>query len=92
MDKVCVIIPVKDEEVGLQYLADYRASKQLNYDVDFIFVLIVGPVTTQNSSQKTNGRLIDQKESHGKGAAVRQAVYENNTTDYVVFLDADGHS
>ena len=95
MDKVCVIIPVKDEETGLKYLLDnYRASElNLNYDVDFIFVIDCR--TSDDSkliAKKLNGRLVDQKESHGKGAAVRQAVgeWKNNTTDLVVFLDADG--
>ena len=51
MEKVTVIVPVKDEEVGLNFLLDdYNGSplKEI-YDIRFIFVI---DVRTSDSSKK----------------------------------------
>tara|TARA_Y100001970_G_C14087428_1_gene778110 strand:+ start:487 stop:1176 length:690 start_codon:yes stop_codon:yes gene_type:complete len=95
MGEVTIIIPVKDEEVGLEFLLDdYRSSslKEL-HDVTFIFVI---DKRTSDSSKKIasefSENVIDQEETTGKGSAVRQAIDEwrKNPTQMIVFLDADG--
>ena len=95
MEEATIIVPVKDEEDGLKYLIDdFRASsiKQF-YKINFIFVI---DIRTSDSSKriasKLSDNLIDQKETIGKGAAVKQAIedWKANPTPLVVFLDADG--
>ena len=90
-----IIVPVKDEEEGLRYLLDnFKSSKiDQSYDIRFIFVI---DIRTSDSSKKIasnfSDKIIDQNETTGKGAAVRQAIEEwkRNPTSLVVFLDADG--
>ena len=96
MAAVTIIVPVKDEEVGLEYLVeDYNKSNLKEYyEVNFIFVI---DFRTSDSSKllasKLSDEIIDQNDSTGKGAAVRQAVNfwkKEGTNSMVVFLDADG--
>ena len=95
MDKVAVIIPVKDEEDGLRFLVkDFEDSSfKEQYEIDFIFVI---DGRTSDDSRKfakqLSGQIIDQRETHGKGAAIQQAVqfWMENPTSFTVFLDADG--
>ena len=95
MGEVTIIIPVKDEEVGLDFLLNEYKSSSLKdiHDVRFIFVI---DKRTSDSSKKIasqfSDNVIDQEETIGKGAAVRQAIEEwkNNPTQMIVFLDADG--
>ena len=95
MGEVTIIIPVKDEEVGLEFLLyDYRWSSLKDlHDVTFIFVI---DKRTSDSSKKIasefSANVIDQEETTGKGSAVRQAIDEwrKNPTQMIVFLDADG--
>lgn len=95
MGEVTIIIPVKDEEVGLEFLlGDYKSSSLKDlHDVTFIFVI---DKRTSDSSKKIalelSENVIDQEETTGKGSAVRQAieVWRKNPTQMVVFLDADG--
>lgn len=95
MDPVTIIVPVKDEEAGLEYLlGDFRKSS-LNelYEVRFIFII---DIRTSDASKKIASQfsdvIIDQKSTTGKGAAVKQAVdyWKNDTSPLVIFLDADG--
>ena len=95
MKPVTVIIPVKDEEVGLEFLLDeYRASSfRGNSFVEFIF--IIDCRTSDDSktiAKEFSNHIIDQRDSHGKGAAIKQAVaaWKTKRTPHVVFLDADG--
>ena len=95
MGEVTIIIPVKDEEVGLEFLLDdYRSSSLKDiHDVTFIFVI---DKRTSDSSKRIasefSENVIDQEETTGKGSAVRQAIDEwrKNPTQMIVFLDADG--
>ena len=95
MKSVTIIVPVKDEEVGLQYLLeDYNGSSlRVDHDVKFIFVI---DHRSSDSSQKYASELsdiiINQKETTGKGAAIKQAVefWKSDTTEFIIFLDADG--
>tara|TARA_B100002051_G_scaffold244418_1_gene251012 strand:+ start:594 stop:1283 length:690 start_codon:yes stop_codon:yes gene_type:complete len=95
VEKVTVIIPVKDEEDGLSFLVkDFQDSDfRKEYEIDFIFV--IDGRTSDHSrvfAAQLSGKVIDQRETHGKGAAIRQAVefWKLNPTPYTVFLDADG--
>lgn len=95
VDTVTIIVPVKDEEEGLSYLLDDFEKSDLknNFDIQFIFVI---DVRTSDSSKTVasimSENIIDQSETTGKGAAMKQAVLEwyEKPTKYVVFLDADG--
>lgn len=95
MASVTIIIPVKDEEVGLQYLLDNYKSSSLfnNSEISFIFV-IDGRTSdlSKNIASNFSDLIIDQHETHGKGAAIKQAlqIWNNNMTDFVLFMDADG--
>ena len=95
MESVTVIVPVKDEEVGLNFLlGDYGQStlKDL-YDIQFIFVI---DARTSDSSKKIASQLsdniIDQEDTTGKGSAMIQAIkkWKLNPTPKIIFLDADG--
>ena len=95
MNKVTIIVPVKDEEDGLEFLLeDFKRSRLKNeLQVSFIFVV---DIRTSDSSKKIakkfSDNVVDQRSTTGKGAAIRQAVYywKKNTTPFVIFLDADG--
>ena len=95
VDSLAIIIPVKDEEVGLRYLLeDFRQSSLFeNPNVRLIFVI---DERTSDSSKTIAGEfseiIIDQKDSKGKGSAIKQAisVWKSSPTAKVVFLDADG--
>jgi dolichol-phosphate mannosyltransferase len=95
MEDISIIIPVKDEEVGLNFLLENfkKSSIDASYKVNFIFVI---DVRTSDSSKvaasKFSDTIIDQMDTIGKGAAVKQAIeyWKNNSTQKVIFLDADG--
>ena len=93
--EVSIIIPVKDEEDGLRYLIDDLASSGLQdlYSTEFIFV--IDGRTSDDSREiasRFSTKIIDQKDTHGKGSAVRQAFdyWKEVKTPFVVMLDADG--
>ena len=95
MEQATVIIPVKDEEDGLKFLLDdYKQSSfEGNSFVEFIFV--IDGRTSDNSksiAREFSQHIVDQEDTHGKGAAIKQAidVWKSNKTPHVVFLDADG--
>ena len=95
MEEVTIIVPVKDEEEGLNYLIDDLKSSSIkhHYNINFIFVI---DIRTSDSSKmiasKLSDSIIDQNETTGKGAAVKQAIeaWKENPTPLVVFMDADG--
>jgi len=95
MPDVTIVIPVKDEEVGLKYLLeDFENSKLFNNDqISFIFV--IDSRTSDKSKSialKFSDNVVDQHDTFGKGSAIIQAIsiYEKNPTPYIIFLDADG--
>ena len=95
MDKVTVIIPVKDEEDGLRFLVENYEDSTFREEYEIGFIFVIDGRTSDDSRQfatQLSGQIIDQRETHGKGAAIRQAVecWKLNPTPYVVFLDADG--
>ena len=95
MEPITIIVPVKDEEEGLKYLLEDFSRSQIQnfFAVRFIFVI---DIRTDDSSKEIASNLsdciIDQRDSTGKGSAVRQAVskWKSNPTQKVIFLDADG--
>ena len=95
MEGVTIIIPVKDEEDGLSFLFDDFRSSVIYDDPNIRFSLIIDGRTNDNSrefARKFSAEIIDQKDTHGKGAAIQQAIEEwkKNPTQFVVFVDADG--
>ena len=95
MKSVTIIVPVKDEEIGLDHLLDDYQSSDLRkiYQVSFIFVI---DSRTNDSSREIlssfSQQIIDQSNTTGKGAAIKQAIekWRGNPTSLIVFLDADG--
>ncbi len=95
VDSLAIIIPVKDEEAGLSFLLeDFRQSSLFeNPNVRLIFVI---DERTSDSSKaiamEFSEIIIDQRDSRGKGSAIKQAisVWKTSPTPKVVFLDADG--
>ena len=95
MEVVTIIIPVKDEESGLEYLVENFEQSKIGNDYEIKFIFVIDERTSDNSREiagKLSNRIIDQKGSHGKGDAIRQAVsiWDDDGSDFVIFLDADG--
>lgn len=95
MKSVCIIIPVKDEEKGLQFLYDDFTNSNIKNLFDISFIFVIDERTSDSSKEVASlfsTKIIDQKETQGKGSAVREAVdmWKNNQTDFIIFLDADG--
>lgn len=95
MKTITIIIPVKDEEVGLDYLLnDYQSSSFFD-DQKTSFIFVIDGRTSDSSrniASNFSDKIIDQYDTHGKGSAVRQAleIWKNDKTDFVIFMDADG--
>ena len=95
MQKVTIIVPVKDEEIGLHYLIEDFKSSNIGEEFDIDFIFVIDERTSDNSRQiasKLSKRIINQNGIPGKGAAIKQAVneWEVSQTNIVIFLDADG--
>ncbi len=95
MDKVTIVVPVKNEEVGLKYLLDDFKSSNIGQNCHIQFIFVIDERTSDNSlkmAEKFAHQTIDQSSEHGKGSAIRQAVNKLNLDNeqFVVFLDADG--
>ena len=95
MEEVTIIIPVKDEEDGLQYLFDDFQNSNLEKDFEISFIFVIDERTSDNSREialSFSDMIVNQQGTHGKGAAVRQAIglWKENITPKIVFLDADG--
>jgi len=95
MQQVTIIVPVKDEEVGLQYLIENIGSSKIEEEFEIDFIFVIDDRTSDNSRQiatRLSKRIIDQSETYGKGAAIKQAVNQwiLNQSYFVIFLDADG--
>jgi len=95
MESTTIIIPVKDEEEGLQYLVKDYNNSVFSEDKNISFIFVIDGRTSDLSKQvasKISDKIINQNDSHGKGAAVRQALenWKINPTDFVIFMDADG--
>jgi len=104
---ITIFIPVKDEVVGLSHLVqDYEENiwgeEKLSSRISFIFI-IDGRTTDESKVKATKilemhgqlsskNQIIDQKNTHGKGAAIRQAIdlWRKSPSAFVIFLDADG--
>ncbi len=93
--KLSVIIPAYNEEERLpktlQEIAEYLS--QQSYDSEIIVVSDgskdrTGEVVREMIPEIRNLRLIENKENHGKGYAVRQGVLEGKGA-YRIFTDAD---
>ena len=95
MEEVTIIIPVKDEEVGLRYLFDNFNKSNLGMDFEIRFIFVIDERTGDNSREiatSFSDMIVNQRDTHGKGAAIRQAIglWKENITPKIIFLDADG--
>jgi dolichol-phosphate hexosyltransferase len=95
MESLSIIIPVKDEEDGLNYLLDDYRKSVLYGDVNISFIFVIDGRTSdqsRNIAYEFSDVIIDQKSTHGKGSAVREAVklWKDSQSKYVIFMDADG--
>ena len=95
MTSITIIIPVKDEEVGLKYLLENYQTSSFYGDKNLSFIFVIDGRTSDSSrkiASNLSDKIIDQHDTHGKGSAVRQAlkVWDEEQSDFVIFMDADG--
>jgi dolichol-phosphate mannosyltransferase len=95
MNHVTIIVPVKDEEVGLQYLLENFVTSKISIDFNIDFIFVIDERTSDDShriASKFSEHIIDQEETYGKGNAMKRAInhLDVNKTNFVIFLDADG--
>ena len=79
MTQATIIIPVKDEEDGLEHLLEQYSTSEIQYNGGLDFIFVIDGRTSDNSreiAERFSQTIIDQKETHGKGSAIRQAVEE----------------
>src|SRR3989344_4479128 len=93
--RLSIIIPAYNEEKRIEKTllsVDEYLSRQ-SYDYEIIVVSDgskdnTTEIVANRKSQIANLKLIDSKENHGKGWAVRQGMLEAQG-DYRLFMDAD---
>jgi dolichol-phosphate mannosyltransferase len=95
MQRVTIVVPVKDEEVGLQFLIRDFEDSAIHEEYDITFIFVIDERTSDDSRQfaeKLSKRIIHQKGSHGKGDAIQQAISHLGEveSEFVILLDADG--
>ena len=95
MRKVGIVIPVKDEEDGLQYLIKNLEVSGIRKEYEISFLFVIDERTSDDSrdfAERISEQIIDQRGSHGKGDAIKKAItaLKDSELDFVVFLDADG--
>ena len=95
MHQVTIVVPVKDEEDGLQYLIQDLDESGIREEYDISFIFVIDERTSDDSRQfaaRMSEQIVDQSGSHGKGDAIRQAITQLQGTnfDFVIFLDGDG--
>lgn len=95
MKTITVVLPAKDEEVGLGQLAnEFKESSLRNRD-GLSITIVVDSRSSDHSREIANllaDKIIDQKRGHGKGLAIKSAIAEwkINTTDFFIMMDSDG--
>ncbi len=92
---VTVIMPVKDEEEGLRLLLSEFQTSSISKRKGVFFTVVVDERSTDLSREVVKefaDLLIDQKESHGKGNAIKTAIskWSEDPTDLLIFMDTDG--
>ena len=95
MEVVNIIIPVKDEQEGLEFLLNEYGRVPINDSYTITFTFVIDGRTNDSSkyiARKFSDNIIDQEETHGKGAGIKQAIksWELSPTKYVILMDADG--
>ena len=95
MTTATVIIPVKDEEAGLQYLLNEFKSIRSKFDGAPKFVFVIDSTSSDESikiAELFEGEILFQSKSTGKGSAIRMGIekWKEDPTGIVVFLDGDG--
>lgn len=95
MYEVTIVIPVKDEEVGLQFLVGDFQNSRITDEYDITFIFVIDERTSDDSrhfAKRLSEQIIDQRGSHGKGDAIKKAIenLNENHSNFIIFLDADG--
>ncbi len=95
MRPITIIIPVKDEESGLEFLLDDYQNSNFKESYQPSFIFVIDSRTSDSSRERAkefSEQIIDQSDTVGKGAAMKQAIehWRSNPTEITVFLDADG--
>ena len=84
MHKVTIVVPVKDEEVGLQFLVEDFEDSGIQGEYEITFIFVIDERTSDDSrrfAERLSERIIDQKGTHGKGAAIQQAIANLRTLE-----------
>ena len=85
-DDVCVLLPTYDEAATVaDVVTDFREHGFTN-----IFVIDGGSTDNTRECAREAGARVEIQSGSGKGQAIREAVREHITTDYVLMADADG--
>ena len=77
MHQVTIVVPVKDEEDGLQYLIQDLDESGIREEYEILFLFVIDERTSDNSREfaaRLSEKIVDQQGSHGKGDAIRQAI------------------
>ncbi|QZX99888.1 S-layer glycoprotein N-glycosyltransferase AglJ [Halobaculum rubrum] len=83
---VCVLLPTYDEAATVaDVVTDFR-------DHGFTNILVIDGGSTDDTRDcaRKAGARVEIQSGSGKGQAIREAVREHVTTDYVLMADADG--
>ena len=95
MRKVAIVIPVKDEEDGLQYLIKNLEVSGIRKEYEISFLFVIDERTSDDSREfaaRISEQIIDQRGSHGKGDAIKKAItsLKNSKLDFLKFQNT-GH-
>jgi len=85
-DDVCVLLPTYNEAATVaDVVTDFR-------DQGFTNILVIDGGSTDDTRERAReaGARVEIQSGTGKGQAIREAVREHVTTDYVLMADADG--
>ena len=84
--KVAAIIPALNEEETISWVVEVAVSSKV---VDEVIVVSDGSTdSTAEKAKKAGARVIDLKENHGKGMALKKGL-EATDAEVILFLDAD---
>ena len=70
MHQVTIVVPVKDEEDGLQYLIQDLDESGIREEYEILFLFVIDERTSDNSREfaaRLSEKIVDQQGSHGKG-------------------------
>ena len=94
MATISLIMPARDEEVGLTLLEQEFSKSSLSTRPDFSFMIVVDSRSsdrTMEISQNLADLVITQCEKWGKGEAVISAIekWSEDPSEFLLMMDAD---